>query len=28
LHYKQVLKNFFWQGETDYFVDGAQVVNQ
>jgi hypothetical protein len=20
VHYKQVLKNFFWQGETDYFV--------
>jgi hypothetical protein len=20
LHYKQVMKNFFWQGETDYFV--------
>jgi len=20
LHYKQVIKNFFWQGETDYFV--------
>ncbi len=20
LHYKQVMKNFFWQGDTDYFV--------
>ncbi len=20
LHYKQVYKNFFWQGETDYFI--------
>lgn len=20
LHYKQVIKNFFWQGESDYFV--------
>lgn len=20
LHYKQVIKNFFWQGDTDYFV--------
>ncbi len=20
LHYKQVIKNFFWQGETDYFI--------
>lgn len=20
LHYRQVMKNFFWQGETDYFI--------
>jgi len=20
LHYKQVIKNFFWQGDTDYFI--------
>ena len=28
LHYRQVLKNMFWQGETPYFVDGAQVIKQ
>jgi hypothetical protein len=28
LHYRQVLKNMFWQGETEYFVDGAKVINQ
>jgi hypothetical protein len=27
LHYKQALKNMFWQGETPYFVDGAKVIN-
>ena len=26
LHYKQVLKNMDWQGETDYFVDGVKVI--
>ena len=24
LHYKQVVKNFSWQGETSYFVDKAE----
>ena len=28
LHYKQVLKNMIWQGETDYFVDGFKVITQ
>lgn len=27
LHYKQVMKNFFWQGETDYFVEKITTVN-
>ena len=27
LHYRQVGKNFSWQGETDYFVDGVQIIN-
>jgi len=27
LHYKQVFKNFFWQGDSDYFVDEIKVVN-
>jgi len=27
LHYKQVLKNFFWQGETDYFVHDVSFIN-
>lgn len=26
LHYKQVIKNFFWQGETDYFVHQVTFV--
>jgi hypothetical protein len=26
LHYKQVIKNFFWQGETDYFVYQVSAV--
>jgi hypothetical protein len=26
LHYKQVIKNFFWQGETDYFVNEVTFV--
>jgi hypothetical protein len=28
LHYRQVVKNLTWQGETNYFVDGVQVLNQ
>ena len=28
LHYKQVLKNTWWNGETDYFVDGFKVLGQ
>jgi hypothetical protein len=26
LHYRQIVKNMVWQGETDYFVDGVQVI--
>ena len=26
LHYKQINKNFVWQGETNYFVDGVSEV--
>ncbi len=26
LHYKQVFKNFFWQGETDYFIHDVSVM--
>ena len=26
LHYKQVMKNFFWQGETNRFVDSVNLV--
>ncbi len=26
IHYKQVLKHFVWQGETDYFVDSVTIV--
>lgn len=26
VHYNQVLKNFFWQGETDYFVNSVKKV--
>lgn len=26
LKYRQVIKNFFWQGETDYFVDSVSLV--
>lgn len=25
--YKQVFKNLFWQGETDYFISGARKMN-
>ncbi len=27
LHYKEVIKNFFWQGETPYFVDKVEIVH-
>lgn len=26
LHYKQVIKNFFWQGESDYFVYQVSTI--
>jgi hypothetical protein len=26
VHYKQVIKNFFWQGESDYFVESVNYV--
>jgi hypothetical protein len=26
VYYKQVIKNFFWQGETDYFIHEVKVV--
>lgn len=26
LHYKEVVKSMFWQGQTNYFVDGAEIV--
>lgn len=26
LHYRQVYKRFFWQGDTDYFVDSIDVI--
>jgi hypothetical protein len=25
VHYKQVIKNFFWQGDTDYFIYKVEV---
>ena len=28
LHYRQIIKNLWWQGETDYFVDGVKVIAQ
>lgn len=27
LKYRQVIKNFFWQGDTDYFVDHVSLVH-
>jgi hypothetical protein len=27
VHYKQVIKNFFWQGDTDYFIDSVEKAN-
>lgn len=26
LHYRQVYKNFFWQGDTNYFIDEVEIV--
>jgi len=26
LKYRQVIKNFFWQGDTDYFIDHVSLV--
>ena len=26
LHYQEKIKSFWWQGETNYFVDGVQAV--
>jgi len=26
VRYNQVMKNFFWQGETDYFIESVSVV--
>jgi len=26
LHYNEVIKNLFWDGETKYFVDGVRVI--
>lgn len=26
VHYKQVMKNFFWQGDTDYFIYEVNIV--
>src|SRR5215217_2291549 len=28
LHYHQVIKNMPWDGETEYFVDGAQIIDE
>jgi hypothetical protein len=28
LHYKEVIKNFWWQGETKYFVDGVEEIKR
>lgn len=28
LHYKQVIKNFFWQGDTDYFIQEVTDVKK
>lgn len=28
IHYKQVLHNFFWQGDTDYFIYDVTFVNK
>jgi hypothetical protein len=26
LHYREVIRNFFWQGDTRYFVDGVEEI--
>lgn len=26
LHYKEKAKNFFWQGDTNFFVDGVELI--
>jgi hypothetical protein len=26
LHYRQVYKKFFWQGDSDYFVDEVELI--
>ena len=26
LHYKEIIKNMPWQGETKYFVDGVKLI--
>lgn len=28
LHYQEKIKAMFWQGETNYFVDGVEVLNE
>lgn len=28
LHYAEVVKNFPWQGDTKYFVDGVELINE
>ncbi len=28
VHYKQIVKNMVWQGETDYFIDSVQVLDK
>lgn len=27
VHYRQVVKNLFWQGETDYFITAAKPAS-
>ena len=27
LHYREIVKNMPWQGDTKYFVDGVEVIN-
>lgn len=28
LHYREVIKNFPWQGDTKYFVDGVELIER
>jgi hypothetical protein len=28
LHYKEIIKNMPWQGETKYFVDGVKLIKE